>query len=391
MKSLIYILLLLSSSSFATPRKVYPLKAEVLSQGAYNFDLNANYSQTLSFYDVEGTEVELEESQAYTMTDTDIKLSYGYSRKLELSFGGKYRQITSEDSVESTTTSGIENINIGFKYALKKKSNYRYAISGAYIYKLYENTIYTNSSQIPEGELVLGDSGQEFNLKFHLSYIHSKWTTMEAMGGYTTPANETSPELPYNFRYIKNFNSWAIWAGIRGVYTLGTDEYKDSPASKPINANGSTNRWNSINRSFMQPYAGLRVLFAKKYRTSIEVAQTMSGTSTDKAMDASLNISWTTGGKSNEEIFEESFKEYTTEATVIKVFPRGKFLKIDKGLAQDVGKGSKVDIYKSDYFGGNILIATGVVYESGSSWAIVKLVKKYRSVPIEKGLTARVK
>lgn len=397
MKKFFILLSLLSLNSLASPRKVYPLKAETIPAGAYNFDFNFTYSKTISFYDVDGNETELEEFQDYSLMDTDIKISYGYTKKLEFTLGGKFRQASSnrqdgsnQNSV-TDTASGIENMSIGFKYAWKRKKNYRYGISGSWLYKPYDNTVYANAGDIPEGEIVLGDSGQELNLGFHLDYIYSKWTTVEASAGYRSPGNELSPEVPYHLALVKNYNKWALWGGVRGIYTLGTDQYSDTPTDKPLNATGSTARWNSINRSYMQPYAGLRYLFKKKYRASVEMGQTMSGTSTDKSTDISFNLAWTSGGKSQEEIFEDSFKEYTTEATIIKVSPRGKFVKIDKGLAQDVTKGAKVDIYKTDYFGGNILIASGLVYESGPSWAIIKLIKKFRSVPIEKGLTARVK
>ncbi|EQC50544.1 hypothetical protein [Bacteriovorax sp. DB6_IX] len=397
MKKYLLVMTLLGTSAMATPRKVYPLQAETIAGGAYDYSLNFLYSKTLSFYDVDGNETELEELQDYTLMDTDLKLKYGYSRKLELIAGAKFRQVSSgrddgSGSGVTDTTSGIENVNIGFKYAWKKNKNYRYAISGSYVYRPYEeNVIYTNSSQIPEGEIVLGDSGQEFNIGFHLDYIYSKWTTIEASAGYRSAPNDLAPEVPYHLALVKNYNTWALWGGVKGIYSLGGDPYTDNPSDKPLNATGTTARWNSINRSYMQPYGGVRFLIKKKYRLSFEAAQTMSGTSTDKVGEFSANLAWTSGGKSKDEIFEESFKEYTTEATIIKVSPRGKFVKIDKGLAQDVAKGAKVDIYKTDYFGGNILIASGLVYESGPSWAIIKLVKKFRSVPIEKGLTARVK
>ena len=73
----------------------------------------------------------------------------------------------------------------------------------------------------------------------------------------------------------------------------------------------------------------------------------------------------------------------------LKVSPRGKFVKIDRGVASDVEKGMKFDIYRTDYFGGNKLMATGVVYQAGADWSIVKLVKKYGAGSLKKGDTAR--
>jgi hypothetical protein len=49
----------------------------------------------------------------------------------------------------------------------------------------------------------------------------------------------------------------------------------------------------------------------------------------------------------------------------------------------------RVDIYKMDFFGENILVATGVVQELKASWSIIRLIKKYRRMKIEKGWVAR--
>ena len=64
---------------------------------------------------------------------------------------------------------------------------------------------------------------------------------------------------------------------------------------------------------------------------------------------------------------------------------------MDKGLSSDVVKGARADIYKSDYFGENVLLGSGFIYESGADWSIVKVVKKFKRLPIEKGYTVRIK
>ncbi|EQC44388.1 hypothetical protein M900_A0349 [Bacteriovorax sp. Seq25_V] len=295
------------------------------------------------------------------------------------------------NSTTENSASGLESVAALFKYQFKNNSDYHFAISGEYRYRPYENEVYSSASNVPADEIVLGDSGASFLVTAHLDAVISKWTTIESSLGYHMPPNDLSPELPYRISLIKNFNTWAFWGGVKGIYSLGSDEYADAPSLKPFNANGETARWNSINRSFAMPFGGVRFLMGKKYRLSFEGGQIMSGTSTDKTMEGLVSLSWNTGGVSKEERLENAFKEYTSEATIIKVSPRGKFLKIDKGLVQDVAKGAAVDIYKSDYFGGNILIASGVVYESGPNWAIVRLTKRYKDMPIEKGLTVRVK
>ena len=81
--------------------------------------------------------------------------------------------------------------------------------------------------------------------------------------------------------------------------------------------------------------------------------------------------------------------EYLVEASVVKISPRGKFLKIDKGIAGDVEKGMKIDIYQADFFGGNLLVVSGVVLQVGVDWAIVKITKRFRDIQIKIGFTAR--
>jgi hypothetical protein len=391
-KIILLIFIFLSANTLATPRRVYPLRGEAISKSSYHYELSLLHSVTLSRYDIDGNEVPLDEEENFSLTDFNFGLNYGFGDKLTIGGSLKYRQLSNENTQQTLSTSGVESFGLNFRYELKKRKSYRYSLYGEYRMTPYENEIYDPAATIPTGEIVLGDSGQTLEFGLIISYIYTKWTTMEIIMGYRTPANDISPELPYDFRFIKNFNSWAIWAGVRGVYSLGLDNYSENPEQKPLNANGGvTYRWNSIDRSFMTPYAGIRFLVKQKYRISMEGGQTMSGTSTDQAFDARFALSWNYGGKTREQKIEGKFKEYVSEATVVKVSPRGKFVKIDKGLAHDIAKGNRVDFYKADYFGGNILVAAGTVYEAGPSWAIVKITNKYRKMPIEKGLVARIK
>ena len=134
-----------------------------------------------------------------------------------------------------------------------------------------------------------------------------------------------------------------------------------------------------------------RIKLSNKYLLSGKVSQVMSGVSTDKATNFLVSLTYNAGGTSSSQTFENKFKEYSTEATIIKVSPRGVFFKLDKGLSSDVVKGARADIYKSDYFGENVLLGSGFIYESGPDWSIVKVVKKFKRLPIEKGYTVRIK
>jgi len=119
------------------------------------------------------------------------------------------------------------------------------------------------------------------------------------------------------------------------------------------------------------------------------VARVVSGVSTDEGTEFKLLLSWNSLGQTADQNKVESFKEYTVEAAVVKVSPRGKFVKIDRGVSQGVEKGMIIDIFKTDYDGTNILVASGHIQDVGSDWAIVRIVKRYRDVDLENGYVAR--
>ena len=113
------------------------------------------------------------------------------------------------------------------------------------------------------------------------------------------------------------------------------------------------------------------------------------GKSTDKGNLIIAGLSWNSIGVTAESIKIDAFKEYHIDGSVLKVSARGNYIKIDQGLSTDVEKGAKFDIYQTDYFGGNVLVGSGVVFEVGADWAVVKLLKKYKDIEIKPGFAAR--
>ena len=85
----------------------------------------------------------------------------------------------------------------------------------------------------------------------------------------------------------------------------------------------------------------------------------------------------------------DSFKEYIVDGSVLKVSARGNFIRVDQGLSTDVEKGMKFDIYQTDYFGGNVLVGSGIVFDVGVDWSVIKLTKRYNQIVIKPGFAAR--
>ncbi|MFG1486936.1 hypothetical protein [Halobacteriovorax sp. RZ-2] len=374
--------------ALANPR-IYQSDATALNKGASRVKIEGSFSSTLSQVDSDGNEVVYNDDVSYNLLDANLDYQYAIMSKFQLLAGLKGRYVSSGDTNETQTTAGLESFYIGAFYGLDKKRGRDFALSAIYRFRPY--TVDTYSGSAPSDELILGDGGNDIKVNFLAKFESTKWTSYDFKIGYRIPGAPISSEVTFDARLVKHYVDWAFWFSANGVYSLGGDEYTDNPNSKPIVASGYTSRWNSINRQFVNLDASAQTIFGNKYLAYATVGTKVLGTSTDKDFYTTIGLSWTTGGVTAQQKFEESFKEYSVEANVIKVSPRGVFIKIDHGSLDDIQAGNIVDIYKTDYFGGNILVAQGKVYEVSSASAIVKVVARYRKVPIEKGFAARIK
>ncbi|ATH07848.1 hypothetical protein BIY24_07760 [Halobacteriovorax marinus] len=380
------IVLILWQNTFAANGLINGTDAEVINKKSYQLELEARSWSSSTRVDADGEEVEFDEDEGFSKLEADLLFRYGFSEQLELRGGALFRQVKSTDL--EATKSGAESVRIGAKYAFKPLGNWQYAVDLQYSATLYENTDYTTASEIPEGEMILGDAGNSYHVMGILSYKSRTGNSLNGSFAYVGAPNSLSSELFYDVNAKLAWKSFALFAGLEGVKSLKNDPYTDEPENKPPQGLGESYLYNSVNRSYTKPYVGAYKSFGR-VRVGIRGAQVISGISTDKGTEVALNLAWNSRGETRADRKLSKFKEYDLEASVIKVSPRGKFLKIDKGISQDVEKGQLFDIYKTDYFGGNDLVAQGRVYELGADWAIIKLAKKFKKMTIKSGFTAR--
>lgn len=361
--------------------------ADTLNKSAYAVSLKGSAFQTTSYYDSEGSEVEMLPDSDFKMMNLDLGVSYGISNKVELTGLARVRQVTSTINGTDTSASGLESLGIYAKYSFPKTNETRYAVGVHYSQTLYDNEIYNSRAAIPADEHVLGDSGSQYGIDLLLSHGLKAWR-WDFRVGYNNPGNDLSEEITYQVEGSYNWTKLSLFAGVEGIHSLSTDPFSDAPATKPFQATGATALFNSINRERILPYLGAAYaldsvnLFARG-------GSVVKGQSTDRGNFIELGLRFATSGVTKESIKIESFKEYTIDGSVLKVSARGNFIRIDQGLSTDVEKGMRFDVYQTDYFGGNVLVATGVVYEVGSDWSVIKLVKKYNEIAIKPGFAAR--
>ncbi len=372
--------LLFSESSHAS---VHRGGAELLNAKAYSVILNASVFSTTALFDEAGTEKPMNSGDKFRMIDTDLKLSYGISNKLETSLLFKFRNINASTQSVTASNTGPESAGVEAKYSFGTFGKMSYALGVHYRQTLYTNTVYPSQATIPTNTIILGDDGTEYGVGMFATFNSRPWK-LDSSFQYVSPPNDLSSEIHYKMEGIYFFSKLSLLAGVEGIYSLNRDQL----VQKPFFARGPTNIFNSLNRQYVAPYAGINYAFDKIF-LSLKGQSIVAGHSTDKGNAASINIAWNSQGVTAESIKVESFKEYHIEGSVLKVSARGNFIKIDQGLSTDVEKGMKFDIYQTDYFGGNVLVASGVAYDVGADWTVIKLTKKYKEIEIKPGFAAR--
>jgi hypothetical protein len=362
---------LILSSSFTTAQ------ASALHRGG------AELLSSTAIFDEDVVEKPFADGDSFKMIDSDFKISYGLSSNLETSFFFKWRNITAVNQTNSVSTSGPESAGVEAKYSFEPVGKVRYALGVHYRQTLYTNTIYPSQAAVPADTIILGDDGTEYGVSLFATYNNHPWK-LDSTFSYVSPPNDLSSEIQYKFEGLYFFSKLSLMGGLEGIYSLSRNQL----SQKPWMARGPGNLFNSLNRQYMAPYVGLNYAF-DKFLLSLKGETIVSGRSTDKGNLVGLGITWSSGGVTPESEKIESFKEYHIDGSVLKVSARGNFIKIDQGLSTDVEKGAKFDIYQTDYFGGNVLVGSGVVFEVGSDWAVIKLIKKYKEIEIKPGFAAR--
>ena len=367
----------------------YRASATNLDLHGYAFQFDGGSWQSSGNFNDAGDNVSFTNDQLYSSFDANFSGQYSFTKSFELRAGLRFRQNKSQtfDNLDVKEVSGLESWTLGMQWMFPRKTKWFYALQG-----YYRGTPYTNSEPVDGNltdELVLGDSGTEFGLSFHFGYERKLTHVYAGSIGLRAPGEQLSEEITYHFETAWIFARSALIVGASGVQSLGRDPFTDNLEFRPDFDDAPTNLFNSINRSYFEPYLRFNYSLSKGATVGLSYARVLWGQSWDSGQRIGLHIDLTSAGKSVNDLVFDKFKDYEAEAGVIKVSPRERFVKVDRGLSGEVRKGMRFDIYQFDYLGGNVLVATGFVYEVSADTAIIRIRKKYRNIPIKVGFVAR--
>jgi hypothetical protein len=376
----------------------YRTSAENIGKGGQEFTLSSRYFETQGYYDDQGVNHVLDQGHSFTQIDSTLSLLYGVGRRLDLEIGGSYRMNSSvveefdgngvSTALYELNEEGVASYFFSLLYSFAPIKRWRYALSARYLRTAYDNKEYLPTDTLPQDQLILGDDGNSFALGSHISYYLKRNHRVALSLTYHRPPNYLSDELEYNFEIAMPYQHFTFLIGVDGIFSMNGDDYASDPDSKPNMTVGSTHLYNSINREMLTPYLGCSYA-SGNFKLELRGGKTLQGRSTDEGVYGGIKLVWTNRGVSPKQKKIASFKEYQVEATVIKASSQGAFLRIDQGLSDGWEKDMQVDIYQSGFFGGNLLVASGVIYQLGGREAIVKVTSRLEKVEIKRGFSVR--
>ncbi len=374
------------------PRLLYRPLALGPAPGNYEVKLNGSLFQTSGHFEHDGTSSPLEEDYAFSRFDGELSLGYALSRRLSWEGGFRFRQNSSNqlqgDEISTVTNSGLESYYLKGRLSVPSSKSLIYAFTLQARQSSAENTDYNTILEVPTDQIILGDGGTEFSLGLNLSYLRTKKHILNTQVFLRKPGNNLSSEMPYLVTSDWTHRPWMFSLGVEGIFSLKGDEFSDVPEQKPSQATGSTHLYNSINREYFAPRAGIYYAF-NNLRLGFEISPVLFGVSTDQGTRFGINLLWSGNKRLREKRKIKRFKEYSIEARVVKASARGKFVLINKGLSSDIEKGMKFDIFENNDSGKNVLIAEGIVYKTSGNKAVIKLTRKMKRKKIKKGFVAR--
>ena len=353
------------------------------------FELNNTYHYKTATFDVNGDLTNMDPGDNFYFFDSKVNVYYGLTDWLTLFGGSGLRYVESDTTSQTVSNFNIEHFNFGARLNFSEFAGVIGSMDLEFIQKAYTNNFYSAGS-VPADEQILGNDGLFYRVGVNLTKVLAPSHLLQTKVFYKRTPSYLGNEINYDFNYLYQGETFNLALGGLGIYSLGDHPFSNDVTSNPAVARGVTNLYNGINQEEFSPYVQLG-LTVGKFNIVTRALKTISGVDTDEAFRFQVDLSFDIEGKDNEVDRDNVFKEYTNSAKVIKVAPRGNFFKINQGLSTNVEKGMIVDIYQSDFFGGNILVGSGVIFSAEADTSVVKLIKVYQKIPIKNGFIVRMK
>lgn len=378
--------------TFAWSQTSYVSPSQVLRKKGYELQFGGDMFKSSKRIDADGTKLDFPDGESFTRYQGEVSGYYGATDDLQFGIGARFRQNKAIQMINGqeveTVGQGLQSTFASIMYAFRPVGQMQYTLEGMFRFTPYANDEFNATDT---EKMILGDDGNEMSGGMSVTYSFQNNNFLTARGGYRKPGSGLSGEIYWQAEGAMAWKYVALIAGANGVTSLSGDAHGDEPGSKPPLNTANTNLYNSINREWIAPYAGLNIALGDSWRVELRGSQVLSGRSTDLGTTFGINLVRRVETKEVNYI-TKNFKTYDLEASVTKVSPKKEFVVIDKGLDSDVEKGMAFDLFEFDYVGGNTLVARGIVVQVKASSAIVKLTQRFNAKKeIKQGLVGRAR
>lgn len=390
MKSILLPLCLLWGHSIMAQTS-YVAPTKILGKKAYQIGLSGEMFTATKSYDDKRNDVSFEDGESFSRLQGEFSGYYGLTDNLQVGGGARFRQNSStmldaQGEKVTETSTGVQSTFFSLIYAFKPVDRLQYTLEGLFRYTPYTNDEVLNGD---EGNLILGDDGNEYSAGLGMTYSSKTNNFLTGRVGYRQPGQDLSGEIYWHVEGALAWKYLALVAGVDGVSSMNNDPHTSDIENRPVFHTGRTALYHSYNREWIAPYAGLNLALGPHWRVEFKGSQVVAGRSTDVGTTLGISLIRRVDDKKTNKI-DSRFKEYDLEASISKISPKQGYVVIDKGLADDVQKGMRIDFYEFDYVGGNILLARGTVIQSKAETAIVKITHRYNTKkPLKEGMVAR--
>lgn len=393
MKKIVFIFALLPYLAWAN--STYIPYTRLLNAEGYEVYLGGDYFRTERTVDEKANSSKLESGEKFTRTQGFAGFRYGLAQSFQLGIGGVYRShsstdvrnINGTDETFNSSNSGLQSIKTDLSLGLESAGQLSFSLEAFFTYVPNSYSDIKDTANFNyENDLILGDVGSAFGAGVATTYSTLNKNYYSLRAGWRRPGTYLSPEIYWQGEAALVWSGFALLAGVDGVSSL-----KNGDETRPVYNTGSSQLYHGLNREWVKPYLGANLSLGSNWRVELRASQTLSGRSTDLGQTYGLQLVRRVE-KDLSRSRDARFKSYDVEASVSKVSPKQGYVVIDKGLADDISKGMKFDLYDFDYVGGNDLVASGIVIKVQSDTAIIKITKIYNAQkPLKTGLVGRAK
>ena len=383
-----FFLFLLFSSSAVWSQTSYVPSTRLLRAKGYEIFAGGDYFQTSKTVPPELKKESLRKGESFQRTQFEVGGRYGLAPNFQLQVSGRFRQnqsVVVDPTTEekfSSSSSGMQSIFTQFSFGFKPVKNMTYSLDAFYRYVPYSYTPITDLTTYRQNDLILGDVGSEYGAGGNATMMIGNNNFLTGRAGWRMPGEYLSSEVYWQAEAASVWKTIALVAGVDGVNSLGGGD-----RDRPLYNTGRTSLYHGFEREWIAPYLGLNFALGDTWRVELRGSQVVSGKSTDLGTGFGVQLIRRVEA-SRKKLLDNRFKSYDVEVTISKVSPKQGYVVIDKGMTSDIEKGMIFDFFEFDYMGGNVLVAQGVVIQTKSETAIVKITHHYKK-EIKTGLVGR--